>query len=424
MLNLYYLNMLEISLQKIYSKNEEKDIDNGEYISRMNRIIEHITTYFSLTVDIILIYFIQIFTIAIYIFSQNLLIGFILMLGITLLTILWLQTKHIIKNALIESDNFHQKSKNLNDIVNNMENILLNNQSEKYLKKIDHDNNDYGKALKQTVIINRNTAFYIGLINSILFFVILYISYQNIRKNKISSVKLGGLVIMIGYYMTTINYLGEEFPEYLLDFGQIKDSAKFFKINTKQKNNYIPTNVINPNNTSINIQNLSIKRNNKLIFENFNLSIPHRHKLAIFGKSGRGKSTLLKSIMGIVHPVNGSIQISGHDLKTHNLVDLRNKIVFIGQDTILLNKNIVDNMMEGNSATKAEVVELLTKYQLDKVFQNGINTMVEQNGNNLSKGMQKVIFMVRGLLRDGYIYLIDEPTTSLDPATKKQRSLK
>ena len=75
-------------------------------------------------------------------------------------------------------------------------------------------------------------------------------------------------------------------------------------------------------------------------------------------------------------------------------------------------------MMEGNSATKAEVVELLTKYHLDKVFQNGINTMVEQNGNNLSKGMQKVIFMVRGLLRDGYIYLIDEPTTSLDPATK------
>ena len=72
-------------------------------------------------------------------------------------------------------------------------------------------------------------AFYIGLINSILFFIILYISYQNIRKNKISSVKLGGLVIMIGYYMTTINYLGEEFPEYLLDFGQIKDSAKFLK---------------------------------------------------------------------------------------------------------------------------------------------------------------------------------------------------
>ena len=57
---------------------------------------------------------------------------------------------------------------------------------------------------------------------------------------------------------------------------------------------------------SINIQNLSIKRNKPI--ENFNLSIPHRHKLAIFGKSGRGKSTLLKSIMGIVHPVNGSIQ--------------------------------------------------------------------------------------------------------------------
>ena len=138
--------------------------------------------------------------------------------------------------------------------------------------------------MKQTVIINRNTAFYIDLINSILFFIILYISYQNIRKNKISSASIRCLVIMIRYYMTTINYLGEEFPEYLLDFGQIKDSAKFFKINTKQKITTITYNVINPNNTSINIQNLSIKRNNKPIFENFNLSI-HRHKLAIFGKS-------------------------------------------------------------------------------------------------------------------------------------------
>ena len=204
---------------------------------------------------------------------------------------------------------------------------------------------------------------------------------------------------------------------HILTYVKIKDSLKYFDIDDVKpsRSNF---QAIDPNNTSINIQNLSIKRGNKLIFENFNLSIPHRHKLAIFGKSGRGKSTLMKAIMGIVHPVDGSIQVSGHDLKTYNLVNLRSKIVFIGQDTVLLNKNIVDNMMEGNSATKAEVIELLTKYQIDKVFQNGINTMVEQNGNNLSKGMQKVIFMVRGLLRDGYIYLIDEPTTSLDPANK------
>ena len=132
----------------------------------------------------------------------------------------------------------------------------------------------------------------------------------------------------------------------------------------------------------------------------------------------------MKAIMGIVHPIDGSIQVSGHDLKTHDLVDLRSKIVFIGQDTVLLNKNIVDNMMEGNSATKAEVIELLTKYQLDKVFQNGINTIVEQNGNNLNQGNAKSYFYGSRIVAR-WIHLFDRRANN--PCwirQQRQRSLK
>ena len=294
----------------------------------------------------------------------------------------------------------------MNNIINN-ETILLTNNEQKYKDELANDTKKHMNNLNKILLFNNDSNFIASVITLICFSVIIYVIFKNISLKKIKNnvnlgVKTGATMFIMIFFINQMLKVIFRINYHILTYVKIKDSLKYFDIDDVKpsRSNF---QAIDPNNTSINIQNLSIKRGNKLIFQNFNLSIPHRHKLAIFGKSGRGKSTLMKAIMGIVHPVDGSIQVSGHDLKTYNLVNLRSKIVFIGQDTVLLNKNIVDNMMKGNSATKAEVIELLTKYQLDKVFQNGINTMVEQNGNNLSKGMQKVIFMVRGLLRDGYI---------------------
>ena len=274
------------------------------------------------------------------------------MINIIACVVIFLFRQKTAINATIkESISYHFANKSMNNVMDNVENILLNNNDEKYKNNLVNDTKKHSTNYKNIIGINNNTNLFANSITILLFGIVVYILFKKLKistnQKPISGTQITSVILIMTFFIDAIFKVIERINYNVFQFGKISDSTKYFDIDDVKpsRSNF---QAIDPNNTSINIQNLSIKRGNKLVFKNFNLSIPHRHKLAIFGKSGRGKSTLMKAIMGIVHPIDGSIQVSGHDLKTHDLVDLRSKIVFIGQDTVLLNKNIVDNMMEGN----------------------------------------------------------------------------
>ena len=91
---------------------------------------------------------------------------------------------------------------------------------------------------------------------------------------------------------------------------------------------------------------------------------------------------------------------------------------------MLFNDTLLNNLRYGTMCTEEEVVAMLKKYDLESVFnQRGddwLYTPVETNGSNISMGMQKVIFLVRGMLHKAPLYLIDEPFTSIDAHSRSK----
>ena len=171
--------------------------------------------------------------------------------------------------------------------------------------------------------------------------------------------------------------------------------------------------------TDIEVKDLQLTVGEKIIIDKFNLHVKERTKVGIYGKSGRGKSTLLKAIFNLFEPSGGQILIGGNSIKEYKPSSFRQAIVYINQDTSLENTTIMENLQVGNSRTEDEIKEFLERFDLMGVFQNGLQQPIVMNGKLISKGMQKVIFMARGLLREhAKIFLIDEPTTSVDAATK------
>ena len=133
----------------------------------------------------------------------------------------------------------------------------------------------------------------------------------------------------------------------------------------------------------------------------------------------------MKLLLNFYSPETGRILLDNLDLKDIDPVSVRKNINYINQRTLLIKDTIINNIKYGNDKTDDEVVQILKKYDLLKIFnppeknpESCLQNMVEKGGINISMGMQKVIFLVRGILREGVVFIFDEPLTSIDANTR------
>jgi ABC-type multidrug transport system fused ATPase/permease subunit len=162
----------------------------------------------------------------------------------------------------------------------------------------------------------------------------------------------------------------------------------------------------------------------KWVLNNFSIDIPAGDKIALFSQSGFGKTTSMKILLGFYKPQQGQILLDGKPLSNFSKKDVRSAINYINQRTLLLHDSILNNMKYGNTKSTDYIIKLLKKYNLLKIFcsdgMNCLDKIVERNGTNISLGMQKVIYLVRGILKDNVkVYIFDEPLTSIDPDTRE-----
>jgi len=176
--------------------------------------------------------------------------------------------------------------------------------------------------------------------------------------------------------------------------------------------------------SSIEVQNLSYHYpKQEDVIRNMNLVIRQGERVAIVGKSGCGKTTLLKLLVGMLEPSEGKILFSGVDLKDIKLSALHRQIGFIMQDNHLYNMSIRDNLLLVNpEATDRELEEACRKACiLDYIMQlpEGFNTVIGESGCKLSGGQKQRIVLARAFLRDVDVYIFDEATSALDQYNEK-----
>lgn len=173
-----------------------------------------------------------------------------------------------------------------------------------------------------------------------------------------------------------------------------------------------------PKDFNITLEKVSFGYGETKIIHNLSLTIPQGERLGIKGASGTGKSTLLKLILGELYPTYGNIKYGNIDITSINSKELYKKISYIGQDSVLFNISIRENLLLGNiNVSDTDIINACKKASIWKYIESlpdGLDTIIEEKSSNLSGGQKQRLLIARALLRDSLIYIFDEPTSALD----------
>ncbi|MGF7048144.1 ATP-binding cassette subfamily B protein/subfamily B ATP-binding cassette protein MsbA [Paenibacillus sp. DS2015] len=154
------------------------------------------------------------------------------------------------------------------------------------------------------------------------------------------------------------------------------------------------------------------------IINHLNLQVNKGERVAITGKSGSGKTTILKLMTGLVKPTAGNVLFSGVNLSDVNISKVHDKIGFVMQENVLFNTSIVENLLFGKrNAIFDELVSACKKayiYDFINSLPEGFDTIIGERGVKLSGGQRQRLILARLFLREVDIFIFDEATSALD----------
>ena len=175
--------------------------------------------------------------------------------------------------------------------------------------------------------------------------------------------------------------------------------------------------------------NFSYDNSSSYVLKDINLKINKGEKVALIGKSGSGKTTLANLLMDFYYPDSGDIFIDNMNYKKTSTNSIRNLIGFVSQTPILFNDTIKNNITYGSQIYSEEKIKQAAKTANINVFieslPNKYNQIVSEGGSNLSGGQKQRLSIVRSILKDPPILILDEATSSLDSESelKVQRAI-
>ena len=160
----------------------------------------------------------------------------------------------------------------------------------------------------------------------------------------------------------------------------------------------------------------------KTIIHDFSTLVRPGQKVAIVGPTGAGKTTIVKLLMRFYHVSDGSIQLSGHDLRTLPRNELRSFFGMVLQDTWLYNGTIRENISYGRQdASDEDVLAAAKAAQVDhfvRTLPEGYDTVLNEEASNISQGQKQLLTIARTIISDPKILILDEATSSVDTRTE------
>lgn len=289
--------------------------------------------------------------------------------------------------------------------LENQKEQKINDLSERYMK-------DESKALFYASISNPTTRLINGIITII---VVLYSSFEIMNGNMTIGI-FSTFLIYANRYAKPLNEVSQVINRLTISLTSYDSIKELINEEIEEFTNSDDEIIGN-----IEFKNVSFSYNNdKEILKNINFKINNGEKIAIVGPTGSGKTTIIQLLLKFYNINSGSILIDGKNINDINTNILRDNIKVVLQDAHLNNENIKDVLKYSNDVSDMEIKDLLKRINIKPNFL-GMNDNLENitSIDNLSNGQKQIISMIRAMLSNPKIVILDEATSDVDSLTEK-----
>lgn len=315
------------------------------------------------------------------------------------------------------TDDIHE---NITDILDNLIDVYTMNTSDKEIADLEKHQQNINNEYSNTFSKSNDIRNLINICSVFLFIFSVSYSYNLYKDKSITLDNLLDVIITGKYVVSKLSNFATSIPELLFNISIYNNTQKYFKhINIKEEYTNFHTII----NNDILFNNVSISYGDKEVIKNLNIYIPQNSSISIVGSIGCGKSSIVKSLLKLL-PYKGDIYIGNVNTQNISTTHIRNNILYVRQNPIPLNRTLYQNIIYGNPDISIDTVdEIFRKHNLYSFFNNfPLDKYVGKKGSNLSGGQRQMIFLLRILLSNHSIIILDEPTSSLDIHSAKRIS--
>ena len=186
----------------------------------------------------------------------------------------------------------------------------------------------------------------------------------------------------------------------------------------------LPGNEFDGIDRNVEFRNVSFSFGNNEVIHNVSFNIMKGQKVALVGPTGAGKSTLSNLLLRFYRPSSGEILADGRDIFSSDIESYRRSVAAVIQDPFLFRSSVIENIRFASpDVSEVEIMECVDQYGLRDVFNtlsNGLNTDVGERGTNISEGQRQAVSLVRAIIRNPEMIILDEATSQLDAETEEK----
>lgn len=278
-----------------------------------------------------------------------------------------------------------------------------------------HD--DFVKAQKMLVLIN-------PVVQSVSYACILAICYLGARLISVGDMGTGELMSVFTYTMQILSSL-IMIAMILVQLSMSKASAERIieVLEAKPEMDLNENGLKSVEDGSVVFEHTNFSYSGKdtpLVLHDINLEIKSSEMVGILGPTGSGKSSLISLIARLYDVTSGSVKVGGHDVRDYDIKALRDGVSVVLQKNTLFSGTVRSNLLWGNeNASDEELTWALKSANADFVFtsKDGLDTVVEQGGNNFSGGQKQRLCIARALVKKPKVLIFDDSTSAVDTAT-------
>ena len=322
----------------------------------------------------------------------------------------------------IQSETRAQMTSLVDEMVGNQKVVQAFEYGKRSLERFDTINEELKtcsiRAIFFSSITNPSTRFVNGLVYSGVGIFGAVLAMQGV-------ITVGQLSCFLTYanqYTKPFNEISSVLTEIQNAFACAKRVFDFIdeEVETKDKEGAL---ILQQTDGSMELQHISFSyRKDTPLLKDLNLHVKQGQKVAIVGPTGCGKTTLINLLMRFYDIDAGKIYVSGHDVKEITKDSLRANFGMVLQDTWLKSGTIAENIAYGKpEATRAEIIEAAKAahaHGFIKRMSDGYDTVISEDGGNLSQGQKQLLCIARVMLKLPPILILDEATSSIDTRTE------